>query len=82
MDILEPNLAGVGKIYKLTKFDLSSPKLLKTWDFDLEHIDDVGNALLLKFKMADAGILNFEKRLPFFLLFDQSSPNLVGILLL
>jgi len=38
----------------------------KHWDFDLEHIDDVGNVYVEKFKMAVAAILHFEKRLQFF----------------
>jgi len=40
-------------------------KYWECWDFDLEHIDDVGNAYLLKFKMVLVTILNFEKQLPF-----------------
>jgi len=33
--------------------------LWKHWDFDLEYIDDVGNAYFEKFKMAVIAILNF-----------------------
>jgi len=46
-------------------FDRSSPKLVETLGLRLEHIDDVGNVYLEKFKMAVAAISNFEKRLPF-----------------
>jgi len=54
----------------------------KHWDFDLEQIDDVENAYLKKFKMVIAAILNLEITVAISSVFDQSSPNFVGILLL
>jgi len=56
--------------------------LWKHLDFVLKQIDDMGNAYLKKFKMAVADFLNLEKTVAISLLFDQSSPNFVGIFLL